>query len=134
LAATPRLRPIRKRDQQPIRGPFWSARCHSHGRSPKGYLPYHVDLAALKSSVRDAIELRQNDRTTVDFVLEVGNVVESIVDSGATPLLGSADARIGMTLDERRFSELPVMRGKVFFPGRLSPGVASPGNTGRSAG
>jgi hypothetical protein len=93
-----------------------------------------VDLAALKSSVRDAIELRQNDRTTVDFVLEVGNVVESIVDSGATPLLGSADAPIGMTLDERRFSELPVMRGKVFFPGRLSPGVASPGKTGRSAG
>jgi hypothetical protein len=56
--------------------------------------------------VRDAIELRENDRTTVDFVLEVGNVAESIVDSGATPLLESAGAPIGMTLDERRFSEL----------------------------
>ena len=50
--------------------------------------------------------MRENDRTTVDFVLEVGNVAESIVDFGATPLLESAGAPIGMTLDERRFSEL----------------------------
>jgi hypothetical protein len=74
--------------------------------------------------VRDAIELRENDWTTVDFALEVGNVAESSFDSGATPLLESADASIGMTLDERRLSELPVLRGKVFFLGAAFSGCS----------
>ncbi len=90
-----------------------------------------AELAGFKKAVRDSIELRVNDRITVDFVLEMGNIAESVVVTGATPLLQSADASIGMTLDERRVTELPLFGGNVAYLARLTPAVASPSETGR---
>ncbi|MEK7403486.1 MAG: TonB-dependent receptor, partial [Acidobacteriota bacterium] len=91
-----------------------------------------VEMAGFKKAVRDQIELRVADRMTLDFTLELGNVAESVVVTGETPLLESATASIGMIMDERRISELPVVGGNPFYLARLSPGVLSSG--GRSAG
>ncbi len=93
-----------------------------------------AEQAGFKKAVRDMIELRVNDRMTLDFKLDLGNIAESIVVTGETPLLESGNASVGMTLDQRRLSELPVLGGNAFFLGHLAPGVASPNNTGRSAG
>ncbi|MEK7408710.1 MAG: TonB-dependent receptor [Acidobacteriota bacterium] len=84
-----------------------------------------VELAGFKKAVRDGIELRVNDRMTLDFALEIGDVAESVVVTGETPLLESATASIGMVMDERRATELPVVGGNAFYLARLAPGILS---------
>ncbi|MEK7408470.1 MAG: TonB-dependent receptor [Acidobacteriota bacterium] len=97
-----------------------------------GVYRVEVEMAGFKKSVRDGIELRVSDRMTLDFTLEVGNLAESIVVTGETPLLEAANASIGMVMDERRVTELPVVGGNPFYLSRLAPGVLSSG--GRYAG
>jgi hypothetical protein len=91
-----------------------------------------VEMPGFKRSVRDAIELRVNDRLTLDFTLQLGEVADSIVVTGETPLLDTATASIGMIMDERRVRELPVVGGNPFYLSRLTAGVLS--SAGRSAG
>lgn len=97
-----------------------------------GIYRVEVEMAGFKKSVRDSIELRVSDRLTLDFMLEVGSLAESVVVTGETPLLEAANASIGMVMDERRVTELPVVGGNPFYLSRLTPGVLSSG--GRSAG
>ncbi|MBM3734695.1 MAG: hypothetical protein FJW39_02825 [Acidobacteria bacterium] len=91
-----------------------------------------VELDGFKKAVRDGIALRVNDRLTLDFTLELGSVAESVVVTGETPLLEAATASVGMVMDERRVSELPMVGGNPFYLARLAPGVIASG--GRSAG
>jgi hypothetical protein len=91
-----------------------------------------VEMTGFKKAVREGIALRVNDRMTLDFALELGNVAESVTVTGETPLLESATASIGLVMDERRVTELPVVGGNAFYLSRLTPGVLSAG--GRSAG
>jgi len=91
-----------------------------------------VEMPGFKKGVRDGIELRVNDRLALDFRLEVGAVSESIVVTGETPLLESTSASIGIVLDQKRVSELPVVGGGPYYMARLSPGILSV--AGRYAG
>lgn len=91
-----------------------------------------VEMPGFKKAVRDGIELRVNDRLTLDFTLELGDVAESVVVTGETPLLEASTASIGVVMDERRVAELPTVGGNPFYLARLSAGVLSSG--GRSAG
>jgi hypothetical protein len=91
-----------------------------------------VELQGFKTSARNGIELRVSDRMTLDFTMEIGNVAESVVVTGETPLLETATASVGLVMDERRVAEFPVVGGNPFYLSRLTPGVLSSG--GRSAG
>ncbi|MBM3727480.1 MAG: TonB-dependent receptor [Acidobacteria bacterium] len=97
-----------------------------------GQFRVEVELQGFKKAVRRGIELRVSDRLTLDFVLELGSVAESVVVTGETPLLEAATASIGVVIDERRVSELPMVGGNPFYLSRLAAGVLS--NGGRSAG
>lgn len=50
-----------------------------------GAFRIEVESKGFKKAVRDAIELRVSDRLTLDFILEVGNVADSVVVTGETP-------------------------------------------------
>jgi hypothetical protein len=91
-----------------------------------------AEAPGFKAAVRDKIELRVSDRLALDLVLEIGEVTESVVVTGETPLLESTNASIGMVMYEQQVQELPVVGGNPFYLSRLSPGVLSTG--GRSAG
>ncbi|MEZ5354752.1 MAG: TonB-dependent receptor [Bryobacteraceae bacterium] len=91
-----------------------------------------VEMAGFKKSARNAIEVRVGDRMTLDFTLELGNVAESVVVTGETPLLETSTASVGLVMDERRVTEFPVVGGNAFYLARLTAGVLSSG--GRSAG
>jgi len=90
-----------------------------------GLYKVQVELAGFKRAVRDQIELRVSDRMSLDFALEVGDVAESVVVTGETPLLESQTASIGMIMEERRVTSLPIVGGNPFYLVRLSPGVIS---------
>lgn len=81
-----------------------------------------VEMAGFKTSVRDSVELRVNDRLTLDFTLEVGDVTQSVVVTGEVPLLESATASVGMLIDERRVREMPVVGGNAYYLARCHPG------------
>lgn len=84
-----------------------------------------AEQTGFKKSVREGIELRVNDRMTLDFTLQVGDVAESIVVTGESPLLETAGAAIGMVMDTRRATELPVVGGNAFYLARLTAGILS---------
>ena len=74
-----------------------------------------------------------NDRLTLDFKLDVGELTESVVVTAESPMLESATASIGMVVDERRATELPIAGGNGSILSRLSAGVTmtaghGPGN------
>ncbi|MBI4875501.1 MAG: TonB-dependent receptor [Acidobacteria bacterium] len=97
-----------------------------------GVYRVEVELQGFKKAVRESIELRVSDRMSLDFALEVGELAESVVVTGETPMLESQTASIGMIMDERRVAVLPIVGGNPFYLIRLSPGVISSG--GRYAG
>jgi len=92
-----------------------------------------AELSGFKRAVREGIELRVNDRLVVDFTLEVGDVAESVVVTGESPQLEAATASVGLIVDSRRVTELPIAGGNVLHLSRLAPGIATteghaPGN------
>jgi hypothetical protein len=92
-----------------------------------------AEQPGFKRMVRENIELRVNDRLTVDFTLEVGDVAESVVVTAESPQLEASTASIGTVVDSRRVTELPIAGGNVLHLSRLSPGIATtsghaPGN------
>ena len=91
-----------------------------------------VEHTGFAKAVRENIEVRVGDRLTLDFALKLGNVADSVVVSAETPLLETANASIGMVMDEKRAKELPVIGGSAFYLTRLSAGVNVTG--GHSAG
>ncbi len=91
-----------------------------------------VEMAGFKKNVRDKIELRIGDRMRLDFTLALGEVTESVVVTGETPLLATATADMGLVMDQRRVAELPVVGGNPFYLARLTAGVLS--SAGRIAG
>ncbi len=91
-----------------------------------------AEMSGFKTSVRHHMELRVADRLTLDFGLEIGELSQEVEVKGETPLLDSASASIGIIIDEKRITELPVVGGNPFYLARLSPGALSSG--GRSAG
>jgi hypothetical protein len=84
-----------------------------------------AELKGFKRAVRDGIELRVNDRLALDLSLQVGELAESVVVSGETPLLDTSSASLGMVVDTRRLSDLPTVGGGVSLLSRLTPGLAS---------
>jgi len=89
-----------------------------------------VDKPGFKTAVRDQIELRVSDRLALDFSLQVGDVADSIVVTGETPLLETTNASVGMVMYERMAQELPLVGGNPFYLTRMSPGVLSSGGHG----
>ena len=91
-----------------------------------------AEATGFKRAVRENIELRVNDRLTVDFTLEVGDLAESVVVTAESPLLEAATASSGIVVDERRAAELPIAGGNAFHLSRLSPGIVM--SAGRGPG
>lgn len=89
-----------------------------------------VELPGFKTAVRSNLELRVADRLTLDFTLEIGQLSQRVEVVGETPLLDSASASIGIIMDEKRVTELPIVGGNPFYLARLSPGAMSSGGHG----
>jgi len=77
--------------------------------------------------VREGVEARVNDRLRVDLALQVGAVSESIVVTGAPPLLQTEDATIGQVVDNQKIVELPLNGRSWLQLALLSPGAVTYG-------
>jgi hypothetical protein len=77
---------------------------------------YNVSVTAqgFKTSTRESLELRIADRLQVDYALEVGDLADRVVVSAEAPLLQTATANLGLVIDSKRLSNLPLAHGSPF--------------------
>jgi hypothetical protein len=83
-----------------------------------------VDFQGFKKFVRSGIEVRVSDRIELNITLEIGSSEQTITITGETPLLTTATASLGQTVDARRIAELPIAHGQPFALVGLAAGVS----------
>jgi hypothetical protein len=87
-----------------------------------------VEIQGFKKLIRQGVEVRVADKLTLDLVLEVGGVEQSVNVTADAPLLEASTASAGQVIDRRRISELPLSDGNPFTLTRLAPGIGYVGD------
>ncbi len=80
-----------------------------------------------KTSVRESIELKVDDRLTIDFKLEIGTAAEVNVIAN-DDLVERGAVTTGTVISNRQVEELPLPEGAVFTLTTQAPGVNYTGN------
>jgi len=87
-----------------------------------------VERTGFKRVEREGIEVRVNDRITLDVVLQVGEVTESVKVEARASLLETASSSMGVVIDNRRIRDLPLVHGNPLMLQFLAPGITFNGN------
>ena len=86
---------------------------------------YNIRVAkpGFKKDMRTAIDLRVNQKLTLDFKLELGAVGETVTVVGQTPVVDSASATLGTVISQRQIVDLPLNGRNYAQLAYLIPGV-----------
>ncbi len=84
-----------------------------------------VIASGFSTAVREGIEARVNDRLRVDMPLQIGTVSESVLVTGAPPLLQTEDSTVGQVVDNQKIVELPLNGRSWLSLALLSPGAVT---------
>src|SRR6185295_3433085 len=82
-----------------------------------------VELAGFRKETREGVVLRVQDRLRVDFVLQPGDVAESVVVQGEAPLVQSETSSLGEVVDARQIVGLPLNGRNYIDLATLTSGV-----------
>ena len=92
-----------------------------------GLLPGVYRLSAafqgFRTLNRDGIELRVDDRISINVLMEVGQQAESVSITAEIPLLRVDDVQAGLVIDNRRIQELPQYNRNPLAFALLVPNV-----------
>ncbi|HET6962751.1 MAG TPA: TonB-dependent receptor [Terriglobia bacterium] len=83
-----------------------------------------AEAPGFSKHVRDGVSVRINETIEINVQLELGEVQETVTVVGDAPLLDTAGASAGQSVDSRRISELPMPHGEPYNLIGLSAGVA----------
>ena len=88
-----------------------------------------VEAAGFKKAVNDSLALHVNDKATLNFTLEVGQVEQTVNVTAEAPLLEADTSTRGQVIENLRVNELPLNAGRnpINFV-NLAPGVQFSGN------
>ncbi|MEZ5365420.1 MAG: TonB-dependent receptor [Bryobacterales bacterium] len=89
-----------------------------------GVYEISVETAGFKRSVKTGIEIHSGDRIGMNFRMEVGNVVEVVEVTGATPLLETESATLAYTVEREQIEDLPISGRNYQSLAQLTAGVA----------
>jgi hypothetical protein len=82
-----------------------------------------AEAAGFKKFIREGIELRVDETTTVDVHLEIGQAAESVTVTGESPMLHTESASLGNTVSDQSVAELPIVSRDAITLVQLSPGI-----------
>jgi len=88
-----------------------------------------VQQTGFKKAISDPIRLDIQQRIVVNIVLQVGQITESVVVSGATPLLETETSELGQVVDSQRVANLPL-NGRNFAQLALLTAGTAPSEPG----
>jgi len=77
---------------------------------PPGVYDLRVEQSGFKTFQRGPIELRVNDRTRLDVVMDVGQLSDNVRVTAEAPLLETASSSRGQVIDNRNITDLPAGR------------------------
>jgi hypothetical protein len=95
---------------------------------PPGDYEMRVEHQGFRSIQRSGISLDTNQVATLDFILEVGAVSDSIKVTGETPLVSLSDATVGKVIEGERIASLPLNGRNTLALVTLTPNVRYHGN------
>ena len=101
---------------------------------PPGQYRLEVTAANFKKAVVSGVQVRIQETTRQDVVLEVGNVNESVNVEATQSLINPTSAVTGQSLDSRTLQTLPLASPNFLFLLSLSTGVAGEPTDVRSSG
>jgi hypothetical protein len=79
-----------------------------------GIYSLRIEYQRFKAFQRGAIEIGIDQAMTVDVSLELGSGTETVNVHVETPLLDTASASLGETVDSRRVVKPPIQQGVPF--------------------
>src|SRR5215203_4505397 len=80
-----------------------------------------------KTSIRDKVEVRVDDRLTIDFALEIGTQAEVNVVAD-TEIIERGTVTTGTVITQKQIEELPLPEGAAYNLATQAPGVSYTGN------
>ncbi|MBM3753777.1 MAG: TonB-dependent receptor [Acidobacteria bacterium] len=92
-----------------------------------------VEKQGFKRAVRTGLTLQVDQRSQVDFKLDIGGVAETIEVKGEAALVDTGSATVGKVVENRRVQELPLNGRNALALTLLTPSVksnAGPTNSG----
>ncbi|MGH9386345.1 MAG: carboxypeptidase regulatory-like domain-containing protein [Vicinamibacterales bacterium] len=95
---------------------------------PPGAYTIKAALAGFKTFESRGIRIGTQDALTLDLVLEVGEVRETIIVTGVTPVVEKARASIGTVLDQASLETLPNPGRNPFVLSTIAPTVIPTGS------
>ena len=115
------------------RGTTTTSTTNSEGLFQVNYLlpgtyAVEVEVTGFKKHVQDKVQLQINETRDLSIVLEVGGVEETVSVTAEGAALNSADANLGLTVDQKRLAELPLIHGDPYKIMGLAPGLAHSGD------
>jgi hypothetical protein len=86
---------------------------------------YRVTVSAtgFKTSLRDNLTLRVEDRLRLDFQLEVGDASTTVTVAGEAPLVETENASLGQVVSTRVVQDIPIRGRNIFDLVGLAAGV-----------
>lgn len=95
-----------------------------------GIYRLEAEREGFKKFVRDGIQLTTGETTTVDVVLEVGALTESVTVTAESPLLRTESGSLGATVNTQVINELPLIGRNPYVFLTLSAGIQYTGSPG----
>jgi hypothetical protein len=83
-----------------------------------------VEKAGFKKAVSEVVELSVQGRIAINMALQVGQISEEMVVTGAAPLLETETSELGEVVDQRRVSNLPLNGRNFAQLALLTPGTS----------
>ncbi len=87
-----------------------------------------VELAGFKKFVQERIQLQMTETRDLAITLEVGGLEESVNVVAEAAVLNTADANMGLTVDQKRLASLPLIHGDPYKIMGLATGLAHSGS------
>jgi hypothetical protein len=94
---------------------------------PPGNYSVRVELSGFKAEQRANVELQVGQVARIDFVLQVGNLTETVEVTGGAPVLQTEDATIGTVIENKRIVDLPLNGRNPLQLVSLTPGATTNG-------
>ena len=94
---------------------------------PPGVYALSVHVDGFKTYEQSGIEIRVQDFHVIDVRLEIGTLEETVVVTGETPLIDTANASVGSSLEAAEMVVLPTPSRNPFYLAITTPNVVPTG-------
>jgi hypothetical protein len=101
---------------------------------PPGRYRIRIELGSFAPYVREGLTLTIAQEATVDAVLKLASVQESVTITAATPLVETTNSTIGTTITRAQLETLPIASRNFTNLAQTAPGVTGVGGGGVNAG